>query len=207
MTNKFEVETRFHGDTWENCWTNDKGEPVYYESHAAACGAIRDHISDCEQAVKEGDMIDAPSRSDFRVVERIPYATPEERQAEAEAEANRAIEYFHKSRAFLANADAIREDGELVARTIPEALEKMQMVEKKNLDTLQKYKDVLTKIAKIPLYNERLLPSELEAAGDEVTHDSDGVVYNPSSDTESTQLREAVELARVTLFNDSNRRG
>jgi hypothetical protein len=69
MNKLYEVQTKFHGGTWDNCWTNDDGTLVTYPSHAAACESIREHIADCNQAVLDGDMIDAPSRSDFRIVE------------------------------------------------------------------------------------------------------------------------------------------
>ncbi len=75
------------------------------------------------------------------------------------------------------------------------------------MSELKRYVAAMKTIAATPLYNERLLPHELEAAGDEIVHDSDGVLYNPSSDTESTQLREVVEMARCLLYGNESIRG
>lgn len=66
-TQQFEVQTDMMGD-WENCWTID-GQPQYFDSEAEAVMAIDKHIADCEAAVTEGNMQDAPTREEFRVME------------------------------------------------------------------------------------------------------------------------------------------
>jgi hypothetical protein len=64
----FIVETLFHGAVWENCWTDDSGSPLTFPSWEAAQAELTEHIRDCIYAVEAGDMIDAPSVTDFRIV-------------------------------------------------------------------------------------------------------------------------------------------
>jgi hypothetical protein len=64
---RFEVQTRFYGDSWENCWTDD-GEPSRYPSHRAAEDALDLYLREIEQAVVDGDMFEAYDRDDFRIV-------------------------------------------------------------------------------------------------------------------------------------------
>lgn len=63
----YEVQTRFYGGTWDNCWTDD-GVPSRYPSHRAAEDALDLYLREIEQAVLDGDMLDGYDRDDFRIV-------------------------------------------------------------------------------------------------------------------------------------------
>jgi hypothetical protein len=71
---RYEVQTEMLSG-WENCWTTDAGEqnpngtPVTYGTREEAEQAIRDHITDCINAVEGGDMMDSPDPISLRVVE------------------------------------------------------------------------------------------------------------------------------------------
>lgn len=62
------VETEFYGDTWENVWTQDEA-PMTFETLELAVDEIRDHVTDCINAVEGGEMDDSPDPSAFRVIE------------------------------------------------------------------------------------------------------------------------------------------
>src|ERR1700728_5246549 len=64
---KYAVETLFI-NTWENCWKDDVGNPTLFDSREEAEEEIKDHITDCINAVEGGDMEDSPDPGDFRVV-------------------------------------------------------------------------------------------------------------------------------------------
>jgi hypothetical protein len=49
MTQRYEVQTQFANDTWENTWSEDD-EPLTFESPAEAESAIFDHLNDCKAA-------------------------------------------------------------------------------------------------------------------------------------------------------------
>jgi hypothetical protein len=68
---RFEVQTRFYGDAWENCWTDD-GRPALYGSYRAAADALDGFLRAVEQAALDGDMLDAYDRDDYRVVAVLP---------------------------------------------------------------------------------------------------------------------------------------
>ena len=61
------------GNYWENVWSIDD-EPLTFASYAQAEEEIYEHIRDCELAVDEGDMIDAPSRDAFRIAPYVAVA-------------------------------------------------------------------------------------------------------------------------------------
>jgi hypothetical protein len=63
----YAVETLFtYG--WENCWTDDGGEPLTFATYEDAEQAMKDHIIDCINAVESGYMEDSPDPTDLRVV-------------------------------------------------------------------------------------------------------------------------------------------
>jgi hypothetical protein len=68
MSKRYEVQSFTVFDGWSACWQIN-GEPWIFESEAEAEAEIREHIADCEDAVAKGDMPDAPTREDFRIVE------------------------------------------------------------------------------------------------------------------------------------------
>jgi hypothetical protein len=53
---------------WENCWTDDGGEPLTFATYEEAEQAMKDHIADCIDAVESGYMEDSPAPTDLRVV-------------------------------------------------------------------------------------------------------------------------------------------
>lgn len=65
----FIVETRFFGDYWENCWTDENGLPSVFATSAEAHAEIMDIIESTEAAVSAGDMLSAFFPDDFRIVE------------------------------------------------------------------------------------------------------------------------------------------
>lgn len=70
---RYAVETKMM-NTWENCWSDNDGKPLLFYTHKEAQEAIREHIIDCENAVADGDMMDAPTADDLRIVEVMPHA-------------------------------------------------------------------------------------------------------------------------------------
>ena len=64
---KYAVETLFI-NRWENCWKDDAGNPELFETRDDAEQAIKDHITDCVNAVEGGEMEDSPDPSEFRIV-------------------------------------------------------------------------------------------------------------------------------------------
>lgn len=69
---RYEVQTRFYGDHWENCWLDEHGAPVTFATRAEARTEIADVIAATEQAVAEGDMLDAFFPDEFRIVKVRP---------------------------------------------------------------------------------------------------------------------------------------
>jgi hypothetical protein len=69
ITPRYEVQTAMLS-AWENCWTDDDGNPVTFDTRDDAAAAIADHINDCLEAVRNGDLIDAPELDSFRIVEK-----------------------------------------------------------------------------------------------------------------------------------------
>lgn len=67
---KFEVQTYTICDGWVNCWSED-GEPVVFDTHAAALEELYEHFRDLEEA----DMSFSPD--DYRIVE-LTNPAPEE---------------------------------------------------------------------------------------------------------------------------------
>jgi hypothetical protein len=67
---KYEVQEYTLFDGWVNNWQNSQdGGLTYFNSIKDAQKALDWFIEDCEQEVREGNMQDAPSREDFRIVE------------------------------------------------------------------------------------------------------------------------------------------
>lgn len=68
MTNKYEVQEYCICGGWVNHWTiND--EPHYFDSEAQAQTELDEYLNDMQEEVKAGNMIDAPDREEFRIVE------------------------------------------------------------------------------------------------------------------------------------------
>ena len=68
---RYEVQTEMLSG-WENCWTDGDCQPVTYVTREEAEDAIKDHITDCINAVEGGDMLDSPDPISLRVVEVLP---------------------------------------------------------------------------------------------------------------------------------------
>ena len=54
------------GNYWENVWSIDE-QPEIFDSYGDADAALTEHLRECQLAVDEGDMIDAPTRDAFRI--------------------------------------------------------------------------------------------------------------------------------------------
>jgi hypothetical protein len=54
---------------WEDCWTDGAGAPTRFATLDEAVDAIRDHVTDCINAVEGGDMEDSPDPTQLRIVE------------------------------------------------------------------------------------------------------------------------------------------
>lgn len=65
---KFEVQTLFSYG-WDNCWTDEDGQLVYFDSAADAQHEIDELISDVKAAVEGGDMSDEYDPEDYRIME------------------------------------------------------------------------------------------------------------------------------------------
>jgi hypothetical protein len=65
---KYAVETLFI-NVWENCWRNADDSLTFFDTREDAEQEIKDHITDCINAVEGGHMEDSPDPSEFRVVE------------------------------------------------------------------------------------------------------------------------------------------
>jgi hypothetical protein len=78
---RFEVQTNFLCEGWQNSWTLTEGDdaedgdddtvgiPERFASAAAALGAVEAHLRNIKSAVTAGNMVDAPDLSEFRVVD------------------------------------------------------------------------------------------------------------------------------------------
>lgn len=62
---RYEVQTWFHGDHWENVWTDGEGAALTFETREEAEQAIRDHLHDMGQ----GYIEQPETRDDFRIAE------------------------------------------------------------------------------------------------------------------------------------------
>ena len=64
---RYEVQSEMLGG-WENCWTDDDGQPITFATREEADATIRDHMTDRIHAVENGDMVDSPDPASLRVV-------------------------------------------------------------------------------------------------------------------------------------------
>lgn len=69
---RYEVQTRFYGDHWENCWLDESGKPITYATRAEARAAIADIVTDTTQAMAAGHLLDAFFPDEFRIVKVRP---------------------------------------------------------------------------------------------------------------------------------------
>lgn len=61
------------GNEPENCWTDEKDgitAPTTFATKREALAELKSYLDDCRKAVKDGDMSDAPKRSEF-TIERV----------------------------------------------------------------------------------------------------------------------------------------
>lgn len=69
----YEVQQEISLGVWENTWRenaceeNPEGTPTTFETRYEAEDAIREHITDCINAVEGGHMDDSPDPSEFRI--------------------------------------------------------------------------------------------------------------------------------------------
>lgn len=65
---RFIVENLFCSG-WENCWTdNETGSAVTFNTLEDAQNELKQYFFDCAEAVKNGDMLDYPNPTEFRIV-------------------------------------------------------------------------------------------------------------------------------------------
>jgi hypothetical protein len=69
---RYVVETRFFGDHWENCWSDEDGQPVSFATRAKAQAEIDEIVLGAAEAVASGDMLSAYFPDEFRIV-AVPY--------------------------------------------------------------------------------------------------------------------------------------
>lgn len=68
MNIKYEVQEFNLCGGWINNWSDENG-PTYFESRTAAETELDYFLLDCDDEVEAGNMPDAPSIEDFRIVE------------------------------------------------------------------------------------------------------------------------------------------
>lgn len=66
----FEVQTKMF-DGWENCWTDDGENPIYFKNKKDAQKELNRYLLEIKQAVKAGDMVECYPTSDFRIRETL----------------------------------------------------------------------------------------------------------------------------------------
>lgn len=66
------VETRFFGGHWENCWTDEAGNPLTFATRREAQGEIDEVVEGTALATAAGDMLGAYLPDDFRIMEVRP---------------------------------------------------------------------------------------------------------------------------------------
>jgi len=67
MPARYVVQTRFTFG-WANCWTDDSGNPLTFATYDEAEQEMKDHITDCINAVEGGELGDSPDPDNLRVV-------------------------------------------------------------------------------------------------------------------------------------------
>lgn len=65
---RYAVETRFFGDHWENCWTDEAGNPLTFTTRREAQSEIDEAVEATALATAAGDMLGAYFPDDFRIV-------------------------------------------------------------------------------------------------------------------------------------------
>lgn len=63
----FEIQHNTLCDGWANTWTDDTGKKTVFTSYAQAADELEQYFKDCNDAVKAGDMLDAPNLDDYRI--------------------------------------------------------------------------------------------------------------------------------------------
>lgn len=69
MTTRFEVQEFCLFGGWTNTWSDSEGNPSYFDTEVEAWDELEAFLKDMQEAVLMGDMEDAPSRDDYRIVE------------------------------------------------------------------------------------------------------------------------------------------
>jgi hypothetical protein len=72
VANKYEVQEYTLCDGWVNNWSHTQdgsNEPTQFISREGAQAELDWFLKDCLEEVKAGNMADAPSLEDFRIVE------------------------------------------------------------------------------------------------------------------------------------------
>jgi hypothetical protein len=56
------------GDRWENTWMDEDGTPQIFETEEQALQELVWYLRECQDAVEDGYMEDAPDPTDLRVM-------------------------------------------------------------------------------------------------------------------------------------------
>jgi hypothetical protein len=68
METHYEVEMLFYGGSWENCWLDEHGVPQRFDTYEDALEELNSHLSDLEEAVKDGFLVDGGNAEDYRII-------------------------------------------------------------------------------------------------------------------------------------------
>lgn len=67
MKIQYEVQTRMF-NRWESCWMDHDDQPVVFDSMLEAQFEIDETVKETEYAVMAGDMENAMTQEDFRII-------------------------------------------------------------------------------------------------------------------------------------------
>ena len=65
----YEVQEFTICDGWINTWRDEHDQPSYFDTMREAWDELNGFLLDMQNAVKRGDMMDAPLIEDYRIVE------------------------------------------------------------------------------------------------------------------------------------------
>jgi hypothetical protein len=66
---KYEVQEFCLCGGWTNTWSSEDGTPSTFASKKDAEAELDWFLTECQEAVEDGNMEDAPDREEFRIVE------------------------------------------------------------------------------------------------------------------------------------------
>ncbi len=73
MTKRYEVQQDTMCDGWTNTWTeyddDNNAQPMTFDSFEEALEELDEHLNDCAQEFKRGNISEPYLREEFRIVE------------------------------------------------------------------------------------------------------------------------------------------